>query len=305
MIVQHYRITAIALELARPSETSPDGVDQRRSKEQGRSAFVVDRNSSATGQPYAGTVFNPYDTSQGLADVCITNPDTAGNVAPDGIPDGFVTPVRTYKAVEVEISKSFNNGWQMRTNYRWSTLAGNYEGAFRNDNGQSDPSISSLFDFTPGSLNMLGNQFAVGFLNTDRRHIFNNFISYTFSRSFLRNLTLGTGVRIESGIPVNDLRAHPVYQNGGEIPVGGRGALGRTSTLGEGDIHTEYMVGWARGTVCSSARICLMSPTRRPSFGSISFMTRHWERRILTSSFRAAAATSALRRRSSGPLTPA
>jgi hypothetical protein len=199
-------------------------------------------NSSATGQPYAGTVFNPYDTSQGLADVCITNPDTAGNVAPDGIPDGFVTPVRTYKAVEVEISKSFNNGWQMRTNYRWSTLAGNYEGAFRNDNGQSDPSISSLFDFTPGSLNMLGNQFAVGFLNTDRRHIFNNFISYTFSRSFLRNLTLGTGVRIESGVPVNDLRAHPVYQNGGEIPVGGRGALGRTSTLGEGDIHTEYMV---------------------------------------------------------------
>src|SRR2546429_647089 len=154
MIVQHYRITAIALELARPSETSPDGVDQRGSKEEGRSACVVDRNSSATGQPYAGTVFNPYDTSQGLADVCITNPDTAGNVASDGIPDGFVTPVRTYKAVEVEISKGFSKGWQMRTNYRWSTLAGNYEGAFRNDNGQSDPSISSLFDFTPGSLNL-------------------------------------------------------------------------------------------------------------------------------------------------------
>ena len=198
--------------------------------------------SSATGQPYAGTVFNPYNTSQGLADVCIANPDTAGNVASDGIPDGFVTPVRTYKAVEVEISKGFSKGWQMRTNYRWSTLAGNYEGAFRNDNGQSDPSISSLFDFTPGSLNLLGNQFAVGFLNTDRRHIFNSFLSYTFSSSFLRNLTLGTGVRIESGTPINDLRAHPVYQNGGEIPVGGRGALGRTATLGEGDIHAEYMV---------------------------------------------------------------
>ena len=199
-------------------------------------------NSSATGQPYAGTVFNPYNTSQGLADVCITNPDTAGNVAPDGVPDGFVTPVRTYKAVEVEISKNFTKGWQIRTNYRWSTLAGNYEGAFRNDNGQSDPSISSLFDFTPGSLNLLGNQFAVGFLNTDRRHIFNNFLSYTFSRSFLRNLTLGTGIRIESGTPINDLRAHPVYQNGGEIPVGGRGVLGRTATMGEGDVHAEYIV---------------------------------------------------------------
>src|SRR5437879_8385005 len=111
MIVQHYRITAIALELARPSETSPDGVDQRRSKEQGRSAFVVDRNSSATGQPYAGTVFNPYDTSQGLADVCITNHDTAGNVAPDGIPDGFVHPVCTSIELVVDIIQRFINGW--------------------------------------------------------------------------------------------------------------------------------------------------------------------------------------------------
>jgi hypothetical protein len=192
--------------------------------------------------PAGGTIFNPYNPSQGLADVCVTNPATAGATVPDGIPDGFVTPVRTYKAVEVEINKSFSRGWQLRTNYRWSTLAGNYEGAFRNDNGQSDPGISSLFDFTPGKLNMLGDQFAIGFLNTDRRHIFNNFVSYTFSTGFLRNLTLGTGVRIETGNPINDLRAHPVYQNGGEVPIGGRGARGRTPTAGYGDVHTDYMV---------------------------------------------------------------
>ena len=125
-------------------------------------------------------------------------------------------------------------------NYRWSELLGNYEGAFRNDNGQSDPSISSLFDFTPGHLNLLGDQFAVGNLNTDRRHTFNNFVSYTFGRSFLRNLTLGAAARIQTGSPINDLRAHPVYQNAGEIPVGGRGALGRTSTYGQGDIHADY-----------------------------------------------------------------
>jgi hypothetical protein len=189
-----------------------------------------------------GPIFNPYDPSQTLANVCVTNPATAGTVGSDGLPDGFVDPVRTYKSVEVEINKSFSRGWQLRTNYRWSTLAGNYEGAFRNDNGQSDPSISSLFDFTPGSLNMLGDQFAIGFLNTDRRHIFNNFVSYTFSNGFLKNLTLGTGVRIETGTPINDLRAHPVYQNGGEVPIGGRGSLGRTATVGEGDLHTDYMV---------------------------------------------------------------
>jgi carboxypeptidase family protein len=172
--------------------------------------------------------------------VCVTNPDTAGAAVPDGKPDGAATPVRLYKATEIEITKNFSKGWQMRTNYRWSTLAGNYEGAFRNDNGQSDPGITSLFDFTPGLLNELGDQFAVGFLNTDRRHIFNNFLSYTFGSTFLKNLTLGTGIRIETGTPLNDLRAHPVYANAGEVPFGGRGALGRLPTTGEGDIHADY-----------------------------------------------------------------
>ncbi len=181
---------------------------------------------------------NPFNGS--MADVCINNPATAGNPVPDGQSDGFAKPVRTYKAVEVEVSKTFSKGWQLRSNYRWSTLAGNYEGAFRNDNGQSDPGISSLFDFTTGSLGLLGNQFAIGFLNTDRRHIFNNFVSYAFSSGFLKNLTLGTSVRIVTGVPINDLRAHPVYQNAGEIPFGGRGALGRTPTTGEGDLHAEY-----------------------------------------------------------------
>jgi hypothetical protein len=191
-----------------------------------------------------GTNTNPFTGAQ--SDVCVLNPiippatTGAGALGPDGKPDGAAKPVRTYKSVEIEISKNFSKGWQLRTNYRWSTLAGNYEGAFRNDNGQSDPGISSLFDFTPGKLGLLGNQFAIGFLNTDRRHIVNNFISYSFSSGFLKNLTLGTGIRIETGVPLNDLRAHPVYQNAGEVPFGGRGSLGRTPTTGEGDVHAEY-----------------------------------------------------------------
>jgi hypothetical protein len=192
------------------------------------------------------TLFNPYVPSQSLADVCVMNPTSpdgttgAGATTPDGKPDGQASPIRTYKAIEVELSKSFSHGWQWRSNYRWSTLLGNYEGAFRNDNGQADPSISSLFDFTPGSLGLLGNQFGIGFLNTDRRHIFNNFISYTFTTGFMKNFTLGSSVRIETGVPINDLRAHPVYQNAGEVPFGGRGSLGRTPATGEGDLHTEY-----------------------------------------------------------------
>jgi Carboxypeptidase regulatory-like domain len=175
-----------------------------------------------------------------VGDFCITNPDVAGTLGSDGVADGFVNPARIYKSVEVELNKSFSKGWQFRTNYRWAQLSGNYEGAFRNDNGQSDPSISSLFDFVAGDFGLLGNQFGIGWLNTDRRHILNNFISYTFQSGFMKNFTLGTAVRIEGGVPINDLRAHPAYQNAGEIPVGGRGSLGRTSTTGQADLHAEY-----------------------------------------------------------------
>jgi hypothetical protein len=192
---------------------------------------------AGTACAFSGTNVNPFNGATNS--VCVTNTN-AGFPGSDGQPDGFAQPVRIYKAVEFEVTKAFSRGWQMRTNYRWSTLAGNYEGAFRNDNGQSDPGISSLFDFTPGKLGLLGDQFAIGFLNTDRRHILNNFVSYTFQSGFMKNLTLGTGVRIETGVPINRLRAHPVYQNGGEVPFGGRGALGRTPTAGYGDVHADY-----------------------------------------------------------------
>jgi hypothetical protein len=199
--------------------------------------------SAATGAPISiDPVVDTFGDTVPPGAMCIANPDVAGALVPDQRPDGFVNPVRIYRAVEFEVSKGFSNGWQWRTNYRWSELSGNYEGAFRNDNGQSDPSISSLFDFTRGDFNLLGDQFSVGWLNTDRRHIVNNFISYTFSNSFLKNLTLGAGARIEAGVPINDFKAHPAYQNAGEIPVNGRGSLGRTPTSGQGDIHADYVM---------------------------------------------------------------
>jgi hypothetical protein len=176
-----------------------------------------------------------------VGDFCVTNPATAGTLGSDGKPDGFWNPARIYKSVEIEVNKSFSKGWLMRTNYRWAQLSGNYEGAFRNDNGQADPSISSLFDFVAGDFGLLGQQKAIGWLNTDRRHILNSFLSYTFTSHFVKGLTLGTAVRIEGGTPISDFRAHPAYQNAGEIPQGGRGALGRTATTGQADLHAEYV----------------------------------------------------------------
>ena len=165
----------------------------------------------------------------------------AGSVTSDGIPDGFADPIHKYWSVVFEVNKSFSHNWQLRANYTISKVFGNFEGAFRNDNGQSDPGISSLFDFTTGNFNQLGGQFTPGILNQDRQQVANGYFSYVFDHGMLKNLTLGTGVNVATGTPITELAAHPVYLNSGEIPIGGRGALGRTPTTGTVNFHTDYL----------------------------------------------------------------
>ena len=53
---------------------------------------------------------------------------------------------RYYRAIEFTATKRFSNNYQFIASYVFSSLIGNYEGLFRNDNGQSDPNITSLFD---------------------------------------------------------------------------------------------------------------------------------------------------------------
>jgi hypothetical protein len=125
---------------------------------------------------------------------------------------GFPNPKRDYKAFEFVLNKTYSNNWAMTINYRYAQLIGNYEGLFRNDNGQSDPNISSLFDF-PNSPLMEG-QFFSGFLNTDRTHVLNVFPYYRWASGF----TIGGGMNWQSGTPRQPFLAHPSYQNAGEIP---------------------------------------------------------------------------------------
>jgi Carboxypeptidase regulatory-like domain len=220
---------------------------------------------------FANNSFGPYVTDSNAArvvntagndNVCIPttgypNGHGPGDPFPDGIPDGFVDPVRKYQAMEFEVNKSFSKGWQMRANYRIAKLQGNYEGSFRNDNGQNDPNISSLFDFTQGEWNLLGQQFVPGVLNTDVRHLANGFVSYTFANHLMKGLTMGSSVHFQTGVPINNLFAHPVYNNAGEIPfcadnttncASARGALGRTKDWGSVDYHVDYPIRITEGT---------------------------------------------------------
>jgi len=225
-------------------------------------ASVIPSQCLAPGSPTTGPIptsdvpaFNfptnsfsqPIFDSQGNNAACFiasglgVNGQPEGSVVPDGIPDGFVDPIHKYWAVVMEVNKSFSHNWQLRANYTISKVYGNFEGAFRNDNGQSDPGISSLFDFTPGNFNQLGGQFTPGLLNQDRQQVANGYFSYVFDHGMLKNLTLGTGVQLATGTPITELASHPVYLNNGEIPIGVRGALGRTPTTGTVSGHVDYL----------------------------------------------------------------
>ncbi|HJX89933.1 MAG TPA: carboxypeptidase regulatory-like domain-containing protein [Pyrinomonadaceae bacterium] len=202
------------------------------------SGFETEVDDPLTGTPISNVCFG----SKGI------NPVTGASInVPDGVPDGFPDPVRKYKAFELELNKRFSDGWQLLSNFRVASLTGNYEGHLRNDNGQTDPGISSLFDFTAGDFNLLGDQFKVGPLNTDRRFISNIYGNYSFSKGrslfssrYINGLNIGAGFHMESGIPISEFLPHPVYLNAGEIPVGGRGKLGRTPFFAQLDLHADY-----------------------------------------------------------------
>jgi hypothetical protein len=179
-----------------------------------------------------------------------------------GVPDAkFETPIHKYDAVELTAQRAFANNWSLMASYRWSKLKGNFEGFFRNDNGQSDPSITSLFDFPTddpsytqigvprfgyrGDVRYLGCTLGCGILPNDRTHQLKVYSNRTFG-----NLNLGLGWNFGSGKPLTPLAANPNYDSGGEIPEAERGSgiqtvdgfRKRTPNETAFDLHADWTV---------------------------------------------------------------
>jgi outer membrane receptor protein involved in Fe transport len=110
---------------------------------------------------------------------------------------------RYYRALEFTATKRFTNNYQFIASYVFSSLIGNYEGLFRNDNGQSDPNITSLFDL----VSLLARSY--GRLPNDRPHQLK--LDGSYRTPF--KLLIGGSFRAQSGIPFNQLIPHPVYGN--------------------------------------------------------------------------------------------
>ena len=110
---------------------------------------------------------------------------------------------RYYRALEFTLNRRFANNFSFISSYVFSSLIGNYEGLFRNDNGQSDPNITSLFDL----VSLLRNTY--GRLPNDRPHQFK--FNGNYQTPF--KLVVSGNFYIQSGIPFNQLIPHPVYGN--------------------------------------------------------------------------------------------
>ena len=173
----------------------------------------------------------------------------------------FEDPVHNYDSLELTANKTFADNWSIFASYRYAKLKGNFEGFFRSDNGQSDPAITSLFDFPTndpsfteigapefgfvGDIRFQGNTLGKGNLPNDRPHQLKLYATKSWSA-----LNVGLGFNAGSGRRLTALASNPIYNNAGEVPLTLRGGGMETvdgflkSTDKEIilDLHADYAI---------------------------------------------------------------
>ncbi len=156
---------------------------------------VVEDGSFDDGNTYF--LFNPGRRGTG------TQTTTEDLACADPTIGCFGHAARYYRALAFSATKRFTNNYQFITSYTYSSLTGNYEGLFRNDNGQTDPNITSLFDL----VSLLAGEY--GRLPNDRPH------QFKFNGSYRTpwKLMISGNFYIQSGTPFNALIPHPLYGN--------------------------------------------------------------------------------------------
>lgn len=157
-----------------------------------------------------------------------TNPIT-GETLDEAV--NFPEPTRDYEALELTLNKRFSNNWQLYGSAVYAKNEGNYGGLFRQDNGQLDPNITSLYDL-PSLL-----EGAFGLLPNDREYQFKMYGSYLWPF----RLTTGFYAQYLDGTPISKLGAHPIY-GANERFVTARGSAGRTEEIWNIDLSFAYPI---------------------------------------------------------------
>lgn len=104
---------------------------------------------------------------------------------------GYAEPKRTYKSVEFQIDRAWDNKWAFNASYMWSKSEGNHEGPVNSDTNYGDTGMVQHWDHP-------ANNERYGVLFNDREHQIKLRGSYALSEEW----TLGGSLRALSGGPI-------------------------------------------------------------------------------------------------------
>ena len=143
----------------------------------------------------------------------------------------FYPARRYFKGIELTAQKRLSDHWMVYASYLYSTLQGNYDGAFRAIGGffAKDPNITDDFDYPEFQVNAYGN------LSLDRRHQAKLQAAYVFPFG----VTLSASGFYQTGTPLSRIGWWNNYA-GPEIFILQRGTSGRTPNTYEIDTHLDY-----------------------------------------------------------------
>jgi hypothetical protein len=152
---------------------------------------------------------------------------------------GYKPPRRTYKSVELQLDRAFDDHWDFNGSYLWSKSDGNIEGPVNSDAGYADTNLVQFYDHPAVNERY-------GVLFNDHRHQFKLRGSYKFNQMW----SVGGTFSAVSGGPItafgvrwpNDDRS---AGGPGEFSGGGSGWLCVTNCTG--DYSTRQLVYTPRG----------------------------------------------------------
>jgi len=104
---------------------------------------------------------------------------------------GYSKPKRTYKAVELQIDRAWDEKWMFNASYLWSRSDGNFEGPVNSDTGYGDTGMVQHWDHPAGNERY-------GVLFNDFRHQFKFRAAYALSEQW----SFGTTLQVQSGGPI-------------------------------------------------------------------------------------------------------
>lgn len=146
-----------------------------------------------------------------------------------GILSHMPRPQRDYAALELTLARFGGDRFNFFTSYVLSRTYGNYTGLFSSDTGLDLPNAGTQFDNPEQLVN------ATGPLPNDRTHVFKFNDAYRFDFG----LDAGVAFTWQSGMPLNDVGAHPsdIFSY---VFLQERGSVGRSPAIWDLNLRLTY-----------------------------------------------------------------